>query len=181
MKKCAASLAGFGGNHFGSPGARLCTCEFSTSDVEAQIIRINVGRPNRRADAPAPTQARAGRVGVARTPPREEIGVTEGRERCEKMNDSKRRRARREIEDLEGPPLAPFAAKGGFFTANEGFFTANEGFATRRDCLRTRRAWVVSPRVALLKSPLRRPLRRARAPPRLGSPRVSFIAAGFFF
>ena len=26
-----------------SPGARLCTCEFSTSDVEAQIIRINTG------------------------------------------------------------------------------------------------------------------------------------------
>jgi hypothetical protein len=27
-----------------SPGARLCTCEFSASDVEAEIIRINSGR-----------------------------------------------------------------------------------------------------------------------------------------
>ena len=26
-----------------SPGARLCTCEFSSYDVEAQIIRINSG------------------------------------------------------------------------------------------------------------------------------------------
>lgn len=28
-----------------SPGARLCTCEFSDSDVESDIIRINMGHP----------------------------------------------------------------------------------------------------------------------------------------
>jgi len=38
-----------------SPGARLCTCEFSSSDVEAQIIRINTGA-GYRGDEPRPTR-----------------------------------------------------------------------------------------------------------------------------
>jgi len=33
----------FGEYKGGSPGARLCTCEFSTNQVESHIIRINVG------------------------------------------------------------------------------------------------------------------------------------------
>ncbi|KAL9190558.1 hypothetical protein ACHAXT_000264 [Thalassiosira profunda] len=41
-------------DHSGSAGTRLCTCEFSSSDVEAQIIRINTG-PGYHADGP-PTQ-----------------------------------------------------------------------------------------------------------------------------
>lgn len=38
-----------------SPGARLCTCEFSTSDVEEKIIRINTG-VGYRGDEEQPTQ-----------------------------------------------------------------------------------------------------------------------------
>mmetsp|Transcript_18790 Transcript_18790/g.27003 ORF Transcript_18790/g.27003 Transcript_18790/m.27003 type:complete len:626 (+) Transcript_18790:78-1955(+) len=38
-----------------SPGARLCTCEFSTNDIEEHIIRINTGR-GYRGDEPRPTQ-----------------------------------------------------------------------------------------------------------------------------
>lgn len=44
-----------GAARWGTPGARLCSCEFSTSDVEASIIRINVGRTTH-AGASAPTQ-----------------------------------------------------------------------------------------------------------------------------
>jgi hypothetical protein len=39
----------------GSQGTRLCTCEFSTSDVEHKIIRINTGN-NCRGEEAHPTQ-----------------------------------------------------------------------------------------------------------------------------
>lgn len=46
---------GFGEHWEGTPGRRLCTCQFSTSPIESDIIRINVGGSSK-ADAPAPTQ-----------------------------------------------------------------------------------------------------------------------------
>lgn len=45
----------FGSYKGGSPGARLCTCEFSTNGVEEHIIRINTGGVTAR-DATRPTQ-----------------------------------------------------------------------------------------------------------------------------
>lgn len=45
----------FGGYSGGSPGTRLCTCQFSNNDVENHIIRINTGG-RCKGDEPRPTQ-----------------------------------------------------------------------------------------------------------------------------
>lgn len=45
----------FGEYKGGTPGARLCTCEFSTNGVEEHIIRIGIGGSTPKG-APAPTQ-----------------------------------------------------------------------------------------------------------------------------
>lgn len=45
----------FGEYKGGTPGARLCTCVFSTNGVESNIIRINVGMKTKLHD-PQPTQ-----------------------------------------------------------------------------------------------------------------------------
>ena len=45
----------FGHYQGGSPGARLCTCEFSTNQAESHILRINT-RGTTPKDAPRPTQ-----------------------------------------------------------------------------------------------------------------------------
>ena len=45
----------FGSYKGGTPGSRLCTCEFSTNDVEKHIIRINTGGVTAK-DAKRPTQ-----------------------------------------------------------------------------------------------------------------------------
>jgi hypothetical protein len=45
----------FGQYSGGTPGARLCTCQFSANGVESHIIRINVGG-HTSPDSPRPTQ-----------------------------------------------------------------------------------------------------------------------------
>ena len=45
----------FGQYSGGSPGTRLCTCQFSNNDVENHIIRINTGG-RYKGDEPYPTQ-----------------------------------------------------------------------------------------------------------------------------
>jgi [Skp1-protein]-hydroxyproline N-acetylglucosaminyltransferase len=45
----------FGTFKGGTPGARLCVCEFSSSQAENKIIRINAGE-NTKKDTPRPTQ-----------------------------------------------------------------------------------------------------------------------------